>query len=498
MTLVNKSMFPLGNSVRNITNMKAVYDKLQLQLATGNKAANLAEMGSARYFDLGLRQRVARIEAYESNITTVNMRLTALDTTLSRISKIESDARAAAVSGIGGSEQVNLATFPTLAASRLDEVLSLLNTELNGRYMFGGSTTETRPVASSDAILNGSTGKAGLRQVVSERRLADLGTANMGRLQVATATDTVSLAEDGVHPFGLKLSTVVPSTTSIAVTAPSGSPSQLQVQFGTPLPAAGDKVTIGLVLPDGTEEHITLTAASGTPGTGSFEIGADADATAANFAAALTTAIQGLSQTGLAAASAFAAADDFFYGQGGSAMRVDGPPFETATAQFAGNSADTVLWYTGEDNANPRGTVTAKVGEGTNVAYGVQANEGGFARLVRTLGAVAAQDFPAGDATSEARFTAMASRNASRLASDTSVSSSIAAITVELGLARASAGHIGERHTAYKAQMTNMLDEIETAVPEEVAMQILALKTRLEASYQTTSMLSQLSLVNYM
>src|SRR5690606_24900118 len=138
---------------------------------------------------LGLRQRVARIEAYQSNITTVNMRLSALDTTLSRIDKIESDARAAAVSGIGGADPVNLATFPTLAASRLDEVLSLLNTELNGRYMFGGPTTEMPPVASADAVLNGSAGKAGLRQVVAERRLADLGTGNMGRLAVASAAD---------------------------------------------------------------------------------------------------------------------------------------------------------------------------------------------------------------------------------------------------------------------------------------------------------------------
>ena len=160
MTFVNKTMFPLSNSVRNINNMKAVFDKLQLQLATGEKASNLAEMGSDRFFDLGLRQRVARIEAYESNITTVGIRLSTLDTTLSRIDEIESDARAAAVSGIGGSEKVNLATFPTLAASRLDEVLSLLNTDVNGRYLFGGSTTETPPVASADAVLNGANGKA--------------------------------------------------------------------------------------------------------------------------------------------------------------------------------------------------------------------------------------------------------------------------------------------------------------------------------------------------
>ena len=62
MTSVGKTMFPLSNGIKNITAMKQRYDKLQLQLATGEKAATLAEMGSSRYFDLALRQRMSRID----------------------------------------------------------------------------------------------------------------------------------------------------------------------------------------------------------------------------------------------------------------------------------------------------------------------------------------------------------------------------------------------------------------------------------------------------
>jgi hypothetical protein len=58
-------------------------------------------------------------------------------------------------------------------------------------------------------------------------------------------------------------------------------------------------------------------------------------------------------------------------------------------------------------------------------------------------------------------------------------------------------GDISSRHTDYSAQLDSMLAGIETVPDEQVAAQILALQTRLQATYQTTSLVSQLSLVNY-
>jgi flagellin-like hook-associated protein FlgL len=498
MTTVGKTMFPLSNGIRNITDMKARYDKLQTQLATGEKATTLAEMGSDRYFDLALRQRMARIEGYRQSISTVNLRLEVLDSVMRRVDTIESDARAAALSGGGGTSGINFQSTPTLAMSRFDELLTLLNTDIAGRYMFGGNKTEDKPVALPMDLMNGVGARAGFKQVASERKLADLGADHSGRLDISTTTDTVTLAEENTV-FGMKLSGINTTSANITVTTPSGSPQQLTVQFGATLPTAGDKVQISFTMPDGTEEQITLVATNGTPTAGEFQIGADADATAASFQAALTASITDLADTNLVSASAYAAAENFFNGQGQQVMRVDGPPFDTATGLIAGTNANTMFWYSGEDSADPRNTVTARVGEGTTVGYGVQANEMGFVNLIQTLAAVAVQDFPDSDPTSEQRYTSMMSRNANRLA-DTKDNNpgSLAAITVELGLAQSTTGSIGERHTAHAAQLGNMLEAIEEAPTETIAMEILALKTRLEASYQTTSLLSQLSLVNYL
>lgn len=499
MAITSTTMFPLGTSIRNISSMKELYDKLQTQLSTGKNSSKLSEMGTDRYFDLALRQRVARIDSFQDNVKTVNLRLNVLDTTVKRLDTIEADARAAVMSSAGASDALVYQSAPALAASRLDEVLTLLNADVAGRYLFGGSKVESRPVMDSNTILDGATGKAGFRTVQTQRRAADLGTAQMGRLNASVATNTVTLAEDGAHPFGLKLSTISSSTANISVAGTSTAPRQFTVQIGATLPVPGDVVTMNFTLPDGTQEQIALTAtSSSTPAAGEFQIGADATATAASFQVALTEQVKTLAGGKMAAASSFAAADNFFFGQGEVPQRVDGPPYETATALVDGTTDDTVFWYTGEDSSDPRGTVTGRVGEGTVVKYGVQANEDGFVQLIRSQAAMAAQVFSDSDTSASARYTAMIQRNTTRLAdSANNTDGSIEMVAVELGLAKSTTGAVTEQHTAHSAQLTNMLAGIEEAPTEEIAMQILALQTRLEASYQVTAMLSKLSLVNY-
>ena len=498
MSIISNSMFPFRSSFQHISNMKDRFDKLQGQLATGQKAATLAEMGTDRFFDLTMRARLSKIAGYQDTIKWVSLRLDVMDTTMTRLDKLEADQRTLATPGGYGSGNINLATTPELSLARLDEVLDLLNASVDGRYLFGGSTTDKKPMMDVQSVLDGALGRDGFRTVVGERKLADAGPDGLGRLTIATAADTVSLAEDGIHPFGFKLSTLSTSSSSVALTQPAGSPPSLSVQFAA-LPVAGEQVTIGLTLPDGTEEVIRLTASSGATEAGSYQIGADEAATAANFATALEASLEQFGKTTLAAASTFAAADNFFNGTGETVMRVDGPPFETATALVAATPADTVLWYQGEDGADPRGTVTAKIEDNTSVKYGVQANENGIVTLVRTLAAMAVETYPSADATSSGRFDGMAERQQERLSeAHNNEAGSVEVIAVELSLAKTRTGNISERLIAGDAQLNTMLEELEGISKEAVAMEMLALQTRLEASYQATSLVAQLSLVNYM
>src|SRR5690349_592179 len=142
MTTIGKSMFPLKSNFQQISIMKTRYDALQVQLATGDRAANLAEMGSDRFFSLTMRSRLSRFESYATTMDTVKLRLDVLDQSISRLDTIEADQRVSATPSAYGSSDLNLGTVPTNSRARLDEVLDILNANVAGRYLFSGGKTD--------------------------------------------------------------------------------------------------------------------------------------------------------------------------------------------------------------------------------------------------------------------------------------------------------------------------------------------------------------------
>lgn len=498
MSIINRSMYPVQTSMNLISKMQERFATLQVQLATGQKASTLAELGSDRYFDLSIRSRMSRIEGYKNNVDMVNMRLEVFDQVVSRLDVVESNARSGIVQSNYGSSNINFGTAPALARSNLDEVVNLLNTDVDGRFLFSGGKVDQRPVENTAALLDGAGGKAGFKQVVAERLAADQGNG-LGRLTLTNTATNIALAEDAAHPFGFKLSTLTSTSAGLTLTPPAGAaPRTLSVDVAAQ-PLEGETITIGLTMPDGTEEGITLRAVVGTPAAGEFQIGGDATGTAANLTAAIQSALTTMANTELVSASNFAAADNFFNSQGQPVQRVQGPNYATATALVTADPTTTIIWYKGEDAANARATVKAKIDDTANINYGAQANESGTLALVRSLAVVAIQSFTNADTTSEGRFDAVANRNFSRLSeTHNNEPGSIEMLGVELGNTAANVDSIAKRQDSYKAQLQGLLDGIESVSKEEVAMEMLALQTRLQASYQATSLVSSLSLVNYL
>ncbi|HEX4298080.1 MAG TPA: hypothetical protein VHZ56_08650 [Devosia sp.] len=498
MTVINRTMYPLQSSMDLINKMTDQFSTLEQQLATGNKASTLADMGSSRYQDLSLRASSSRIDSYSSSIDMVNTRLNVFNTVASQLSTVESSTSSSMTPSAYGSSDGNFGSAPALASSNLDQVVNLLDTDVNGRYLFSGQDTDTVPVPDTQTLINGADGKAGFAQVASERQQADVGDG-LGRLTLSSAADTVTLAEDGATPFGFKLSTVTANSSAVSVTQPNGTaPQSTAIQF-TGVPTAGDTVTVNMTLPDGTSDNVTLTAVSGTAGAGQFQIGADADSTAANFQSALQGSLTTEAGTTLVAASNNEAANNFFNGQGQPVQRVQGPDFAHATALVTADPTNTVMWYQGGDAADARSSITAKIDDSTTISYGAQANENGTVNLVRGLAVMAIQNFSTSDATSAGRFDAIASRNQSRLSpTHDSEPGSINMLTVQLGNTQATVNTISTLHTAYQSQLQNAIGDIETVPQDQVASQLLALQTQLEATYQATALVSKLSLVNYL
>lgn len=316
----------------------------------------------------------------------------------------------------------------------------------------------------------------------------------------ATPSNVVGLSEDAPgHPFGFKLASIATTVTGATVTQPAGSPATMAVDFHVQ-PNADERVTLNFTLPDGTTETMILTATtSATPGKNEFTIGASLAATSANFRTALNTSVGNLAASSLSAASAVEAAQMFFdVGAGQPPMRVAGPPYDTATTLVAGTSTNTVTWYTGEMGTDlARGTSVAKVDDALSVSYGARANEQGMRSTIENIAIYAAMTFSSSDVNAQDRFVAMSQRVGSGLAVPNG-QQKIADIQAELSFAQTTMTDAKERQTQRGFMLENLLQGIEEAPQEEVAVQLLALQTRLQASLQTTAMLYQMSIVQYL
>jgi flagellar hook-associated protein 3 FlgL len=308
-------------------------------------------------------------------------------------------------------------------------------------------------------------------------------------------TTSVSLAQDS-SPFGLKLSAVSSTLTGATVTGPTGTPAAISVSLGATNSNPGDQLNVTLTLPDGTTQSIQLTATTTSPPpAGSFTIGTNPAATAANLQTALTSSIGTVANTSLVAASAMEASSNFF---DQPPLRVSGPPFDTATALVNGTSANTVSWYTGgTTTGSARATQVAQIGPDQTVDYGIQANEPGIASQLQAIAAYAAFTASPTNPNAAAQVSDISASVAQALSTQPN-QQSIQDIQTDLANAQTTMSTASSLQTQTQSSLQDIVSQVETVSPDQVATQILALQTSLQASYQTTSMLSQLSLVKFL
>jgi flagellin-like hook-associated protein FlgL len=298
--------------VQNINKQLA---DLSTQLSSGLKSPVYAGMGVNEGFAIAARSQLANITAFGDTMSNVNTIIGAANTALQSLSQVTGQVQGNASATPRDLTASGQTIGQQNALSELSAVVGILNTQVGDRYIFSGSAIGTPAVASPDDILNGTPGRAGLKQLISERQQADLGASGLGRLLITAPTATsVKVAEDVAgSPFGFKLNAVSSSLTNAVVSGPSGSPASVSVDMTAGNPNPGDQISFSFNLPDGTTESISLTASSSNPmPAGSFAIGATPAATAANLQSALTSAVGTLAGTALFAASAVAAGDNFF------------------------------------------------------------------------------------------------------------------------------------------------------------------------------------------
>src|SRR4249920_2712264 len=485
--------------MKQLVQMRAQFDDLQRQLATGHKSATYAGLGIDRGVTVSLNSQLSAISSYDDTIQNVMARINLMNTALGNMIDISSRVKAAMVQANGVSNGSGAEVAQQTGVNSLDQLLAMLNAQAGDRYLFSGRATDTPAVETLDHILNGDGTRAGLKQLIAERNQADLGADGLGRLVIGSPTPTsVSLAEDSISPFGFKLASITTNVTGATVSAPSGTPASMGVDFSA-VPNPGETVTMRFNLPDGTSQNLTLTATTNSPpGANEFTIGADPTETASNFQTALTGAIGKLASTSLTAASAVAASNDFFSADANNPpQRVGGsPPFYAATGMVAGTAANTVIWYTGETGTDPaRSTATAQIDPSLSVSYGARANEDAIRTLVQNVATLAAVTISPSDPNGVALSSELDQRLTANLGQPGV--QTIADIETDLASAQTSLQAAKNRHQQATSTLSDFLQQIDGVSNEDVGAQLLTLQTRMQASMQVTSMLTQLSLVNF-
>jgi flagellar hook-associated protein 3 FlgL len=489
---------------QSLVDLRSQLDDLQRQLSTGQKSDTFAGLGVQRGLTVGLQSQLATMSGFDTTITNVGTRLSVAQTALQQIDQSAHTIKQTAVNSSFAIGQNGQTTDQQTASGQLDQVLAALNTQVGDNYIFSGMSPDKPSVDSTDHILNGNGTQAGFKQVLSERQQAD-GVGALGRLQIPAAVgSTVTISEDALNsPFGLKLASVTSGLTGGGtVSGPTGPPlvpNAITVDLSGGNPANGDTVKLSFNLPDGTTQDLTLTAtSSATPGANQFSIGATTAATAANLQAALSTSVAKIADTSLHAASAMAAANDFFNVDATHPpMRVNGPP-ATATSLIAGTSSDTVTWYTGEAGATPAiNTASAVVDPSQTVAFGMRANQQALRNAVENIAVFATTSYSAADPNAGDQYAALTQRMGANLDNPPGTQK-ITDIEAQIASAQTSMAAAQNRHTQTSAILQNFLQSIEGVTNEQVGAQILTLQTQLQASLQTTALLSKLSIVNFL
>lgn len=484
--------------VTSQTNMMNQLNTLSEQLGTGEAAQTYSDLGPQAGLALALSAQLSDLNGYSATATTVGTTLSIAQSALSALASAGSDVQQAiSQQGAFSLDNTGQTSVQESAASYLDQIVSLLNTQVGSNYIFSGSAVNQPSVASADQILNGNGTQAGLTQLIAERQQADLGTNGLGRLTVGGTGADVTLSQDG-SPFGFQLASVNSSLTGATVSQPSGSPPTLSVDLGSN-PNAGDSIEFNLTLPDGSSQSITLTATtSSPPGTNQFTIGASPADTAANLQTALTSAIGSLAQTALPAASAIAAADDFFEDPPQIVNAGSPPDYATAMSLENGTPANTVFWYTGENGSTPAlQTATAQVGPSMTIAYGMRATEPAIASLMANVGALAATTYSPSDANAQASYQALSQSVVANLNGQPGTQT-IGDIEANIANAQTTVQNATTLNTQTQTTLQDMLQGIEGVNQNQIGEDILTLQNNLSASMSVTARLAGLSLVNYL
>lgn len=123
---------------------RKVYD-LQTQVSSGKVSSDYAGVGADVHRLVSLKIATARTDQYQANNEIVDQRLEAMETSVAQIYESATEFRTLLINALNANNAQEMG-IDVEARNYKDEMAKLLNIEQDGRFLFAGSRTDTRPV----------------------------------------------------------------------------------------------------------------------------------------------------------------------------------------------------------------------------------------------------------------------------------------------------------------------------------------------------------------
>src|SRR5262249_31201736 len=182
-----------------------------------------------------------------------------------------------------------------------------------------------------------------------------------------------------------------------------------------------------------------------------------------------------------------------------------GPMTDAASALNVANGTDGVSSLFDDSNSNPSlrftptvyngatsGTVTARLDHGYQIDYGLRADDPAIRDALQGLYMLAA--VPSGSVSSDA-YQAWQSEAVSHLDKGFE---GVIGMAANVGFQQGAVADVMTRHDSTLTQLNTQIVNLEQADPYQTAAKLSQLQTQLEATFQVTARMSQLSLTKFL
>lgn len=132
--------------LQNTLDVQSRTQDLRIQASTGKKSQSFAGIaGDVRRLE-GLESNLVANRAFQRNAERTELRLQEMESAVDTLADIASEFRTQLISAANDGGNLDSIDLATIARTFRDEAIGVLNTELEGRFLFAGSATNTRPL----------------------------------------------------------------------------------------------------------------------------------------------------------------------------------------------------------------------------------------------------------------------------------------------------------------------------------------------------------------